>query len=98
MRSRLKPVLTEKSIAEAKEGRYTFEVSGQLRKPAIGRLVSKAFGVKVVKVRTINYRSITKTNLMRRKKMSITGKKKAIVTLAGKDKIDVFGERDSKKK
>ena len=60
--------------------------------------MSKAFGVKVVKVRTINYRSITKTNLMRRKKMSITGKKKAIVTLAGKDKIDVFGERDSKKK
>ena len=30
--------------------------------------------------------------------MSIAGKKKAIVTLAGKDKIDVFGERDEKKK
>ncbi len=93
---KLKPILTEKSIAEAKEGRYTFVVPVGMRKLAIAKLVGTTFGVKVTKVRTVNYKPTMKMSMGRRKKAKLAGAKKAVVSLAGKDKIEVFGERKAK--
>jgi len=38
---KLKPIITEKSLAEAKDGRYTFVVARNLTKPMIRAEVEK---------------------------------------------------------
>lgn len=86
---KLLPILTEKSLGEAQKGNYTFLVDRKWNKGKIAEAVTKVFDVKVSKVRTINYKSVTKKNNLGRKRI-IPGKKKAMVTLSGKDKIDLF--------
>jgi len=86
---KLIPVLTEKSLNEAKKGNYTFWVDRGLTKYQINKLVSDTFGVKVVRVRTMNVPGETKKTLMGRKRI-IQPRKKAIVILGQKDKIDLF--------
>ena len=86
---KIKPVLTEKSLDEAKKGKYTFYIPRNLTKFQIKKLISDAFGVNVVRVRTINKRGlIRKTN--QGKKVSRPASKKCIVTLKDKEKIDLF--------
>ncbi|MBU0572557.1 50S ribosomal protein L23 [Patescibacteria group bacterium] len=88
---KLRPVLTEKSMSEAKKGNYTFFVERNMNKRQIRKMIEDVFGVKVVKVRTMNIvGEVRRTNTG--KKRTIKPKKKAIVTLEGKDKIDLFGE------
>ena len=48
------PVITEKSNDGMQEGKYTFEVNKKATKVDIARAVEKLFGVKVLKVNTIN--------------------------------------------
>ena len=91
---KLEPVLTEKSLNEAKRGNYTFWVDRRLTKPQVKRLIDEVFGVNVVKVRTLNVAAEVKKTLTGRKRV-IQPKKKAIVTLREKEKIDLF---ESKKK
>lgn len=86
---KLIPVLTEKSLEMAKDGKYTFWVDPGLTKHKIKVVVGEVFGVTVKTVKTLNYKARTKSDLRRRKK-SIRARKKAIVTLGGKDKIDLF--------
>lgn len=91
---KLIPILTEKSLDEAKNGNYTFWVDRRLNKYQIKKLVSDVFGVKVVRVRTANVRGEVKKTSLGRKRI-IKPRKKAIVTLAEKEKIDLF---ETKKK
>jgi large subunit ribosomal protein L23 len=91
----LKPVLTEKSLSEAKKGNYTFWVGRGLTKNQIKRLVAEVFGVTVVNVRTINLRGEKKKTLRGRIRI-IKPRKKAIVTLKEKEKIDLFEEKKKK--
>jgi len=95
--TKLKPVLTEKSMAEAAEGKYTFWVPTRLTKRQIKRLVDMTLGVNTKRVRTINYKSRQKMNAWKRKKQVVPAKKKAVVMLSEKEKIDVFGEAGKKK-
>lgn len=77
------PVLTEKSMALAKDGMYTFWVDYGFNKRDIKKAIEKLFDVHVTGVRTINLRG---------------GRtKKAIVTLAKDEKIDLFEEKGKKK-
>jgi large subunit ribosomal protein L23 len=89
---KLIPVLTEKSLEQAKRGNYTFWVDRNLTKHQIKKLVSEVFAVNVVRVRTANIAGETKKTLMRVKRV-IQPRKKAIVTLRDKDKIDLFEEK-----
>ncbi len=91
----LQPVLTEKSLEEAKKGNYTFWVDKHLTKPQIKIKINEVFGVNVVKVRTLNVAGEIKKTIMGRKKI-VKPKKKAIVTLKEKEKIDLFEEKKSK--
>ena len=93
----IKPVITEKSIANAKEGNYTFYVDSSFGKHRIRRIIEDTFDVKVIKVRTINLKGEVKKNYKGRKKI-VMPRKKAIVTLQGDDQIDLFEEKKSKKK
>lgn len=86
---RLEPILTEKSMEGATKGNYTFWVDRRLNKYQIKKLISEVFGVTVVNVRTLNVAGeIKKTNMG--KKRVIKPRKKAIVTLKEKEKIDLF--------
>ncbi len=90
----LEPVITEKSTNLAKEGKYTFRVDKGLTKDKIRALISKVFGVTVLKVRTLKERGEIKRGASGRKKI-IKPTKKAVVQLKGKEKIEIF---ETKKK
>ena len=51
----LKPVITEKTMIIAAEGKYTFLVAPSADKIEIANAVEKLFNVKVVSVNTTNY-------------------------------------------
>ncbi|HOO60632.1 MAG TPA: 50S ribosomal protein L23 [Candidatus Mcinerneyibacteriales bacterium] len=83
------PVMTEKSlIQKEQENKYTFKVDKRAGKGEIKRAVEKMFNVKVKNVAIMNV-------LGKKKRVRIVeGKKpdwkKAIVTLAQGQKIDLF--------
>jgi len=85
----LAPVISEKSYGLVEEGTYTFVVRPDANKTEIKIAVEQVFGVKVNGVNTINRegkRKRTRTGFGRRK-----ATKRAIVTVAEGDRIDIFG-------
>ena len=85
----IRPVVTERSTAEADErGAYTFEVAKDANKIEIRQAIEKLFGVKVADVRTMNYRG--KWRRMGRAVGRKPSYKKAVVTLAEGERIDVY--------
>ena len=86
----LRPVVTEKSMADMAEKKYTFLVHPEANKVQIKEAVEKMFeGTKVKAVNTMNLEGKTKRRGM------VFGKtakrKKAIVTLAADSKeIEIF--------
>lgn len=85
-----RPIITEKSMNLAKNGLYTFEVVKWASKPLIARVVSEKFGVKVLKVNTINVRGEVKVQKRVRKLYKRADFKKAIVQVKKGDKITLF--------
>ncbi len=82
-----RPIVTEKSIRGTAINKYTFEVDGQAAKPAIREAVQRLFQVKVTKVNVIRI-----PGRMRRRGQHTyrdAGHRKAIVTVAPGDKIDL---------
>lgn len=88
-----KPVVTEKSTG-LKEGhnRYVFQVDVKSNKRQIKKAVEDLFGVKVVDVRTAVYRGKSSVVMNRRGRFQgyRPNWKKAFVTLAEGDSIDLF--------
>lgn len=95
MQFNIKPVVTEKSMKAASEGKYTFMVPVSFTKNKIKEVISDAFNVTVREVRTIKAKGTTRRNVYRRK-ITTTDIKKAIVMLADKQTIALFGEEKSK--
>jgi ribosomal protein L23 len=89
---KLTPVLTEKSLADAKIGRYTFLVNRTLDKDEIRKLIEKAFTIHVTGITTANMKGGTKKN-SRGKVQTKKAYKKAWVSLSEKEKIDIFEEK-----
>ncbi len=56
----LKPVITEASIQDMQDKKYTFKVAVDANKQEIKAAVEEAFGVKVEKVTTINMKAKAK--------------------------------------
>jgi large subunit ribosomal protein L23 len=86
----IKPVVSEKSYALLDTGAYTFVVHPDANKIEIRQAVESIFNVRVRKVTTLN-----RPGKRKRNRRSFTfGKKadtkRAIVTLAGGDRIDLF--------
>ena len=84
----IRPVVTERSFDLMEQGKYTFEVARTAPKEEIRAAIEKLFDVHVVKVNTVNVKP-----KMRRVRY-VAGKtrtwKKAIVTLAPGEQIEVF--------
>jgi len=84
-----RPVLTEKNTRlMERQNQYTFEVARNANKAQIQEAIETAFGVRVLKVRT----SIVPGKPRRRGRTVGSSKpwKKAVVTLAPGDRIDIF--------
>ena len=55
-----RPIITEQSMAETVNKKYTFEVAKDTNKIEIAKAVEEAFGVKVAKVNTLNMKGKAK--------------------------------------
>ena len=73
------PFVTEKSNDELQEGKYTFKVNKKATKVEIAKAIEKLFGVKVLKVNTMNVNGKSKRVGYHTGKTSDW--KKAIVTI-----------------
>ena len=86
----VRPVVSEKSYGLLDEGKYTFIVAPEANKTEIRLAVEAVFGVKVTNVNTIN-----RPGKRRRTRFGWGQRpdtKRAIVTLADGDRIDIFGQ------
>ena len=80
----IRPIITEQSMAQMDENKYTFEVAKTSNKSEIKKAIESIFSVKVAKVNTMNM-----TGKVKRQGMNIGKRpnwKKAIVTLTDDSK------------
>ena len=85
----IRPVITEESMAEVAEKKYTFEVAKSATKIDVAKAVEKLFEVKVAKVNTMNVKGHKRT--YGRVSGYKSDWKKAIVTLTeGSKTIEFF--------
>ncbi len=85
----LAPVVSEKSYGLLDENKYTFLVRPDANKTQIKIAVEQVFKVKVTSVNTLNRQGKRKRTKFGTGKRKNT--KRAIVTLAGDDRIEIFG-------
>jgi len=85
----LRPVISEKSYGLLDENKYTFIVHPDANKTQIKIAVQQVFNVTVLDVNTLNRRGKrkrTRTGFGQRKST-----KRAVVSLAAGDRIEIFG-------
>ncbi len=85
----LAPVISEKSYGLLEENKYTFLIRPDANKTQIKIAVQEIFGVKVLSVNTANRQGKTKRTRYGIGKRKDT--KRAIVTVAEGDRIEIFG-------
>ena len=81
------PVITEKATSLSEFNKMVFRVHKGASKNSIKKSIEKIFKVNVIKINTINLKG--KTKLVKGKKSSRPGYKKAIVTLKKGQSIDL---------
>ena len=84
----LKPVITEASIADIQDKKYTFRVASDANKTEIAKAVEEIFAVKVETINTISMKS--KTKRVRYVEGKTSAWKKAIVKLTADSKTIEF--------
>ncbi|MBP3884118.1 MAG: 50S ribosomal protein L23 [Olsenella sp.] len=89
----IRPVVSERSFDLMAEGKYTFEVAAKAPKEEIAAAIEKIFNVHVKKVNTMWVKPKNK------RVRYVTGKtrtwKKAVVTLAEGEQIEVFATQQA---
>lgn len=85
----LRPVISEKSTLETERNNYTFAVDRDANKFLIKAAVEAEFKVTVLAVRVVSVRPKQKRRGRRTLGM-VPGWKKAVVTVAPGDKIELF--------
>ncbi len=86
----LEPVVSEKSYDLIESNVYTFVVHPDANRTQIRKAVEEIFGVRVLKVNTLNRKG---KNMRNRRTGATTARpttKRAIVTVHGDDSIDLF--------
>jgi len=84
----IRPVVSEKSYAGIEENTYTFLVDKRCNKTEIKEAVQSIWNVQVVSVRTLNRKGKVKRRRFTQGKRP--DEKRAIVTLAEGDSIEIF--------
>ena len=83
----VKPVITEKSTLVSEFNQVVFKVANDATKPQVKAAVEALFSVRVLKVNTLVQKG--KNKRFKGKPYTRSDEKKAIVTLADGDRIDV---------
>jgi large subunit ribosomal protein L23 len=87
----VRPLVTEKSTALSGANKYIFEVDIRANKPQIKAAVETAFEVTVLEVNTMVMKGKPRGNRRFGRKVTYGSDwKKAVVTLAADDKIELF--------
>lgn len=88
----IKPIITEKSMAQTGQGIYTFAVETSANKKMIKKAVEGQFNVTVLDVRTLTVKGKRRMKQTKRNRITVVGSdlKKAIVQVASGQKIDLF--------
>lgn len=89
----IRPIVSERSFDLMNNNKYTFEVAKNAPKEEIRAAIQKLFGVRVLKVNTINVKP--KQKRVRYQVGMTRSWKKAVVTLAPGDTIEVFGKQSA---
>jgi len=87
----IRPVVSEKSYAAFDANVYTFLVAHDANKIEITNAVESIFGVRVTNVNTLNRKGKRKKNRRTGNWGSRASSKRAIVSLAAGDRIEIFG-------
>lgn len=85
----IKPIFTEKSLNEAKIGRYTFNVAKNMSKFQIKAYIKEIFNVNVSSVKTANQKENVRRTI-RGTKVKTSAFKKAVVVLKPGEKISLW--------
>jgi large subunit ribosomal protein L23 len=83
-----RPVVSEKSYAGLERNTYTFLVDKRSSKTEIKEAIQQIWGVSVVSVRTLNRKGKVKRRRFTMGKRA--DEKRAVVTLAEGDRIEIF--------
>ena len=86
----LAPLITERSMALVKQGKFSFKVSLHANKESIRKAIKTMFNVDVIGIETVVQKGKTKRSGTRRMEKRMQPQKKAIVTLKTGQKIDIF--------
>jgi large subunit ribosomal protein L23 len=84
----IRPVVSEKSYGDLERNAYTFLVAGEANKTEIKEAIQQIWNVRVLGVNTMNRKGkVKRTRLSTGRRPD---QKRAIVTLAPDDKIEIF--------
>ncbi len=86
----IEPVVSEKSYNLLEQNVYTFKVHPSASKPEIRDAVESIFGVRVLKVNTLNRKGKRKRNRRNFTYGTRPTVKRALITLAEGDSIELF--------
>ena len=86
----LRPVVSEKSYALMDANVYVFVIDPSATKIDVRHAVETAFGVRVTKVNTLNRKGKRRLNRRTNTVGTRPSVKRAVVTLAAGDRIDLF--------
>lgn len=89
----IRPIITEQSMSEMDENKYTFEVDTRANKTQVKQAIEEIFEVKVEKVNILNVRG--KLKRMGRFSGYTRKRRKAIVKVAEGQSIEIFGAEDA---
>ncbi|MCI7240210.1 50S ribosomal protein L23 [Aerococcus suis] len=88
----IRPIITEQSMIEMENDKYTFEVDRRANKTEVKQAVEDLFDVKVVKVNILNVRG--KLKRMGRYAGYTRKRRKAVVQIQEGQSIEIFGGDD----
>ena len=92
----ISPIITEKSMIDAGNGKFTFRVDRFADKKDIKKVIEKKFSVHVVGISTIVVKGKSVRTGAKRVEKKLAPTKKAIVTLKKGEKIGMFELGDKK--
>ena len=87
----MRPVVSEKSYASFDDDVYTFIVASDANKIEIRKAIETIFNVRVTNVNTINRKGKRKRNRRTGTWSSRPDERRALVSLADGDRIEIFG-------
>ena len=86
----IRPVISEKNTMLNEQGRYVFEVADKANKIMVRQAVAELFNVKVTAVNVMHVPGKRRRNPRNRTVGMTRSWKKAVVTLAPGDRIELF--------